>query len=434
MTVADLQSTLDAISNGRSGGEIMRWKVLNAGRPRPLLVPAGNAQQAHAAVTFFIGSRPQRWLAHALLLGDRSLPSLKLLPQLTVKDFPAQALFGAKAGQSGEAPGTAIFCGSPGPLQKLTLYRPAASGAATRFGRRSDPATAPAEGRIAKLAAQASADPTVAREAEWLRRLASVAPLRPALPRLLNEGTAANGRRFLTMSALPPGDHAARFGKAHREFLVALASSMPRPKRLCWAEAEPFQRLGARLEVALPLIDAPWQALLEKTYAEIRAAIGDRFLPVCPVHGDFAPWNLRLAQRRLHVFDWEYAEAGGSPLQDFLHFHLASQATRPRWRSLGRVPSLAGGMSSLLAAAEEHAASVFGRHSGVGEVADALTAHYLLDTIAFYVEFSGYLAPQHPVMRAYLELLERRGEWWPARETSTGCTLETIRGYAHNSR
>ena len=71
MTVADLQSTLDAISNGRSGGEIMRWKVLNAGRPRPLLVPAGNAQQAHAAVTFFIGSRPQRWLAHALLLGDQ---------------------------------------------------------------------------------------------------------------------------------------------------------------------------------------------------------------------------------------------------------------------------------------------------------------------------------------------------------------------------
>jgi hypothetical protein len=68
-------------------------------------------------------------------------------------------------------------------------------------------------------------------------------------------------------------------------------------------------------------------------------------------------------------------------------------------------------MAPLLSRAGRHADSVFGVRSGVAEAAGALAMHYLLDVITFYVEASRCLDPRHPVLRAYLRLLEQRGQW-----------------------
>jgi hypothetical protein len=117
------------------------------------------------------------------------------------------------------------------------------------------------------------------------------------------------------------------------------------------------------------------------------------------------------------VFDLEYAEAGGNPLQDFLHFHLAARAAGDRSIS----PWF---MRRLLARAADHSERVFGPDTGLASAAGPLTLHYLLDTVAFYIEASGRLDINDPVIRAYLRILEQRDQWLPgqvpAKEANLG--------------
>ena len=115
---------------------------------------------------------------------------------------------------------------------------------------------------------------------------------------------------------------------------------------------------------------------------------------------------MRLAEQHLYVFDWEYAEESGNPIQDFLHFHLIQRALQ-RW------PTSANNMPVLLQEVAAFARDVFGEKSGVAQACGPLTLHYLLDTLTFYTTASGYLAPRHPVVHTYLELLRRRAEWMP---------------------
>ena len=75
-------------------------------------------------------------------------------------------------------------------------------------------------------------------------------------------------------------------------------------------------------------------------------------------------------------------------------------------------------MSSLLTKAAHYANALFGPDSNVGEACGALTIHYLLDTLTFYVAASGYLDTAHPVMRCYLRLLENRALWLPKTENA----------------
>src|SRR5690606_1378655 len=245
----------------------------------------------------------------------------------------------------------------------------------------------------------------IAQEAHWLAKLNHVLAIRDFLPRLLMEGSLSCGRRYISMRALPPGLSSSQFGPAHRAFLRVLAQQ--KPALYLWRDCEAFQRLQHRLHAALPLLPAAQRELLLAALGEVRRHIGDHELPASMVHGDFAPWNLRECDGQLFVFDWEYAEACGNPLQDFLHFHLIP-------RALQRRPLRTGWMPALLASARQYADEMFGPDSGVGEASGTLVTHYLLDTIAFYVEASGEFDIRHPVLNTYLRLLQERDQWLPA--------------------
>src|SRR3546814_19605916 len=84
------------------------------------------------------------------------------------------------------------------------------------------------------------------------------------------------------------------------------------------------------MQEALPLMDTQYQELMLAVLEEVEQSIGQTWLPTCLLHSDFAPWNVRLAEQHLYVFDWEYAEESGNPIQDFLHFHLIQRALQ-RW-------------------------------------------------------------------------------------------------------
>ena len=383
MSFAALWPALSVLQGGGEG-VVFETKVLFARRRQTLLVPAGDARRAHAAVTFFVANPVWRGLGHLMLLLDRWLPRARLLPAARWEDFPARLLFGAAA-ERGSA--CAVLCGSPGPLQKITILCPSQG-------------DAPAQ--VAKVALRATADDAVALEEHWLRELGDAPEVAPFLPRLNEAGALACGRRFVAMSALPPGHPAFHFGDPHRRFLAAMGS-VGRGIG-AWSTTDSFRKLRARAVALAPVLQAPYDGLINASLDDVESRIGARALPSCLAHGDFAPWNVRVEGRDLFVFDWEYAHAGANPLQDYFHFHLMSRLARHR-------PIAPRYMLEVIREARVHARTVLGTRSGVAEAADALAVHYLLDVITFYTEADQSLDPQHPVLRAYLRLLEERAQW-----------------------
>jgi hypothetical protein len=70
-------------------------------------------------------------------------------------------------------------------------------------------------------------------------------------------------------------------------------------------------------------------------------------------------------------------------------------------------------MSDLLKQTAAYADNQYGRDAGVGKACGPLTLHYLLDTITFYAEASGYLDDKHPVLNSYMNMLQQRALWLP---------------------
>jgi len=383
MSLAQVMPQLVMLRDDHTGSGTTSWKVLYARRQQPLLVPLDTVQ-ARSAIAFFIRNPLLRYWGNLLLTLDQWIPRTRLLSTVKLEHFPTCVLFGTS-----DLSETALYCGFPGPLQKLTMYCPGHNGDL---------------GKVAKIALQASADDVIAHEAHWLVTLGKSKQTADFLPRLLQQGTLPCGRRFIAMAALPQGQPCSQFGELHRNFLKVLAQKSVsfRP----WRESEPYVRLQRRLDTILPIIDLYHQHLLQSVFDEISTHIGGLKLPTCLVHSDFVPWNLRLTENQLFVFDWEYAEASGNPLQDFLHFHLQPRALQ-RW------PLRSAHMPELVAQAAIHGSKVFGAHSATAEAAGMLTLHYLLDTITFYTKASGHLDVRHPVMRTYLRLLVERATWLP---------------------
>ena len=362
----------------------MEWKIVYARRPRSVLVPAGDATQARAGVDFFSSSRLLRVWGRLLLVLDRWLPKGWLVPSVQLHSLPWDTIFGYSAARGRRF---ALHCGSPGPLQKLAVFVEELDG-----------------GKVAKIALKPSADQSVIREAYWLRTLGASKATARYLPRLLGEGTLACGRRFVAMSAIHGAAPPSSFGQAHRAFLATLAGH--ERMTVPWPQGAAFVHLRERTRCVSAALGPDCHALATAVLDEIARVTAGRPLPTCVVHGDFASWNLRTSGKGLFVFDWEYAEAAGNPLQDFLHFHLIDRATRRR--ALGNAF-----MQRLLQQAGEYAQSIFGPDSGaeVAKAAGALTLQYLLATLIFYVEASGRLEMQHPVLQAYVKLLANREAW-----------------------
>lgn len=398
MSFESLWPHLSALHGDATPASAVEWKVLYASRPRPLLVPAACASQARAAIDFFVANRILRWWGHLMLLLDRFMPRSRLLPLARSERFPTDRLFGEGAALETRF---AVHCGSPGPFRKLTIFCP--------------PKTGSGNGEISKVASQESADHSVTREVYWLRTLGNLPSMARYLPRLLREGTLPCGRRFLTMSVLPFGAQSSRFGEPHFQFLRMLAERDEVTTR--WSASVPFRRLSGRIAAVSESLDPQYRVLFDEILRQIDEEIGRIELPACLVHGDFAPWNVRIVDGQLLVFDWEYAEARGNPLHDFLHFHLVTRATRHRTIGIAF-------MRKLLDGASDHASRTFGRDSGVVFATPVLTLHYLLDTVAFYTEASKFLDINDSVVRTFLEVLEQRDRWLPQPMAAFGALSE----------
>ena len=247
---------------------------------------------------------------------------------------------------------------------------------------------------LVKTAVDERAGRLLRREAKWLRELESVPELEGQVPRLLDEGTDADGRHYLVMTALP-GTKSGAFTGSHARFLANLGKARFRATDFEVSGCcQWLQRALRRLESGAP---PRARATLEQAYHDCETALLYWTGPYVLSQGDFAPWNVRKLGSQLFVMEWGNARTEASPLDDVLHFLMVQHALRSRAIS-------AAVLQTAMRRAGEFAVAAYPEWAWRPQVIGALALVYLL----------GAVLRSAPGADAYWKLIEKRSAWMPA--------------------
>lgn len=257
---------------------------------------------------------------------------------------------------------------------------------------------------LMKTAADASGDAQLAREAHWLRSLAPVESLEGQVPRLLDEGFNAEGRRYLVMSVAQASGETRAFTRGHERFLANLGKA-----RFRSTDFE-VSGCGSKLQESLRGLDGavPRRTLatLQEAYHECETALLYWTGPYVLSQGDFAPWNIRTFGAQLFVYDWGKARSEASPLDDVLHYVMIQRALHGR----AVTPAF---LESAMKRARDFALAAYPEWNWRPRVIGALTLVYLLGTLLHHTEAARRIDRRNPVVRSYWTLIEKRSAWMP---------------------
>jgi hypothetical protein len=157
----------------------------------------------------------------------------------------------------------------------------------------------------------------VRHEAGTLERLWNFPSLRKHIPRLLCACN-WNNTYVLFQSPLEGAIGPTHLNRMHEEFLQKLRNvyRVEKPGKTL------IQKVGARWEKVAPLLGAKWDELGREVLVRATRVINDKILPFSIMHGDFAPWNTRVRDKELLLFDWESADWEAPTMWDMSHFEL----------------------------------------------------------------------------------------------------------------
>ena len=249
-------------------------------------------------------------------------------------------------------------------------------------------------GELVKTAVDVLSDRRLAREARWLRELETVQELEGQVPRLLDEGITAEGRRYLVLD-IPPGlqDATGRaFSRGHARFLALLGKARFRATDFevsgCsrWLESG-LRRLEGHVERRL-------LAKIEQAYHDCETALLYWTGPYVLAQGDFAPRNVRNLGERVFVLEWGEARAEASPLEDVLHYLLTGLAFR---------------LPDAMQRAGNFARRAYPEWPWRPQVIGAFTLVYLVGEV-----LRRALAGGDAASAPYLDYIETRSAWMPA--------------------
>ena len=257
---------------------------------------------------------------------------------------------------------------------------------------------------LVKTAADEGGDLQLAREAQWLRELETVRSLEGQVPRLLDEGTNAQGRRYLVMSVARGTGETRAFTPGHERFLASLGKARFHATDFDVTETSAWMQ-GS---IAEARAFAPEGVLrtLEACYELCETALLYWTGPYVLAQGDFAPWNIRNLGSQLFVIDWGHAHADASPLDDVLHYLMIQRALNSRPVT---VPVLRDAMRQ----ASEFAVQAYPEWAWRPPVIGALTLVYLLGVVLDRSLRNGRIEGADRVVDTYWKLLEKRSAWMP---------------------
>jgi hypothetical protein len=257
---------------------------------------------------------------------------------------------------------------------------------------------------LVKTASDEAGDRQLAREAQWLRELADVRALEGQVPRLLDEGTNPQGRRFLVMSVAHGWGETRAFTAGHERFLSTLGKARFRSTDFevsgC---SEQINQSLSRLEGCVP---AATLETLREAYHDCETALLYWTGPYVLSQGDFAPWNIRSLGSQLFVYEWGSARSEASPLDDVLHYLIVQ-------RALHRRSVNARFLVSAMKRAHQFALAAYPDWTWRAQVIGALTLVYLLGALLHYSVPARGVDHGDPVVRSYWNLIQTRSAWMP---------------------
>jgi len=242
-------------------------------------------------VTLFVGAGGASWL--------RDTVSVE-----TAANFPLSALVTEITGEM--QPVFALSLGTPGAYRKLTIQvmRP--------------------DGHILgyiKLPLTESATARIRAEAAMLGVLQQFEALRPHVPKILHEGQWGQGYvLFESCGPLEPAP--AEFGAIYEDFLRKLSDSQPSEK----PELAVVEEVAQQWDKTKDRQDSILRSLGNEGLTRARRELAGKKIRCGMTHGDFAPWNARVNNGRLHVFDWESGTPQSPVVWDIYHFHTQVSA------------------------------------------------------------------------------------------------------------
>src|SRR5687768_1490839 len=242
-----------------------RWHVLFADKTRPLLVPAGTQGIQHRFLPYFAGGTKGIY-AQAMLRMNAAFPRAGLLPEF--RSVEGGHGFFLDRRDYGRAAHEVIQIGTAGSSQTASVLLVSEHGESVA---------------LARVAMTSGADNQLVVEANWLRELEAAPELENQIPRLLAEGNAPNGRRYLVTNPAPANGGTTAFTPAHAAFLGALG-------RVGWDvtnfDASPcFKYLESTLGTLQPYLAAPVRATLQAGLRHCRAHLEDWSGPFVVAHG-----------------------------------------------------------------------------------------------------------------------------------------------------
>jgi len=350
MFVPEVTPELRALPLGRG-----RWHVLSGDGRHRMLLPVGDYRFQARCLSYFVPDGMSALRARAMLCANHLMPQLALLPEFRIEEGPHGFL--SRQTSPGRPAYSAVQLGTRGPFQKASVLLVSELGDGLAY---------------AKIAAAADADGQIARETSWLRELEATSELERQVPRLLAEGRASSGRRYL-VTTLAPGSRTTRaFTSGHAVFLAALGRV--RREVMNFAASPCLGRLESDAAGLGPEAMATERAMLRAALHDCRVLLGDWAGPFVIAHGDFVPWNIRVRGERIFVFDWEQARAGSNPLYDALNFRVMQ-------RAVCRRPFDAGFLVRTLRYADSAAHLLYPEWTWRARAVSGLVLAYLLDVV-----------------------------------------------------
>ena len=257
---------------------------------------------------------------------------------------------------------------------------------------------------LVKTASDEAGDRQLAREAQWLRELADVRSLEGQLPRLLDEGTNAKGRRFLVVSVAQGWGETRAFTAGHQRFLLNLGKARFRSTDFevsgC---SEQISQSLSRLDGCVP---AATLETLREAYHDCETALLYWTGPYVLSQGDFAPWNIRSLGSQLFVYEWGSARSEASPLDDVLHYLIVQRALHGRSVN-------ARFLVSAMKRAHQFALAAYPEWTWRAQVIGALTLVYLLGALLHHSLAARRVDHGDPVVRSCWNLIQKRSAWMP---------------------
>ncbi|MBI3897917.1 MAG: aminoglycoside phosphotransferase family protein [Gammaproteobacteria bacterium] len=361
------------------------WRALFSDKPRSLMVPSRGPGVQRSSVKFFISNPLSRLYAQTMLQANRWWPKAQLLPEMTLPPVSGPTLLDELPLPANTQ--LAFLIGTPGPYQKAAMLI------------MSDGGTPLA---LVKIALKESADDMVARETRWLCELGQQERLRGKTPRLLAHGSVRSGRGYLAASVAPGCAVASGFTSAHAAFLTELSRVRVMTGR--FADSPACRYLLDSLAQLRSILSESMASLLADSLSDCSQRLAHWHGPFVLAHGDFAPWNVRLHDAGIFVFDWEYAAEGALPLRDVCHFFLAPLAVTGRGISLTQ-------LKTALDRAQALALHAYPEFHWPRPIVAAHCLGYLLHTVLFYGESRGRVLENHPVIKSYCRLMQERAQW-----------------------